>query len=231
MDALSGCSAADCRRIVSSDLKTRHLPPYSARDASESCGRRVNAYAASSRTSSPRCRVRPPWPSVPPARSTRSSACRQPPVLLQPSRVKVEVALAADCHDLVVTVSRMPEALDLCPADQVGKVPGGRLATALHRACRSAPIPARRCRQGGSAGGVFRWCRHRSRWRCRRYLRLHAMLRREGLVANRKRTYRLYTEEGLQVRTKKRRKLPRRDRISPQVPERPIAALVPRLRQ
>src|SRR5687768_9250209 len=45
------------------------------------------------------------------------------------------------------------------------------------------------------------------------YLRLHAMLRREGLVANRKRTYRLYTEQGLQVRTKKRRKLPRRDRI------------------
>ena len=54
------------------------------------------------------------------------------------------------------------------------------------------------------------------------YLRLHAMLRREGLVANRKRTYRLYTEEGLQVRTKKRRKLPRRDRIAPQVPERPM---------
>ena len=52
------------------------------------------------------------------------------------------------------------------------------------------------------------------------YLRLHAMLRREGLVSNRKRTYRLYTEEGLQVRTKKRRKLPRRDRIAPQVPER-----------
>ena len=41
------------------------------------------------------------------------------------------------------------------------------------------------------------------------YLRLHAMLRREGLVANPKRTYRLYTAEGLQVRTKKRRKLPR----------------------
>ena len=44
------------------------------------------------------------------------------------------------------------------------------------------------------------------------YLRLHAMLRREGLVTNRKRTYRLYVEQGLQVRTKKRRKLPRRDR-------------------
>ncbi len=54
------------------------------------------------------------------------------------------------------------------------------------------------------------------------YLRLHAMLRREGLVANRKRTYRLYTEEGLQVRTKKRRKLPRRDRVTPRVPERPM---------
>jgi putative transposase len=41
-------------------------------------------------------------------------------------------------------------------------------------------------------------------------------------VTNRNRTYRLYTEEGLQVRTKKRRKLPRRDRIAPQVPERPM---------
>jgi len=46
------------------------------------------------------------------------------------------------------------------------------------------------------------------------YLRLHAMLRREGLVVNHKRTYRLYTEHGLQVRTKKRRKLPRRDRVA-----------------
>lgn len=50
--------------------------------------------------------------------------------------------------------------------------------------------------------------------------RLHAMLRREGLVRNHKRTERLYRAEGLQVRTKKRRKLPRRDRIAPQVPER-----------
>jgi putative transposase len=52
--------------------------------------------------------------------------------------------------------------------------------------------------------------------------RLHAMLRREGLVVNRKRTWRLYSAEGLQVRTKKRRKLPRRDRVAPQVPERPM---------
>jgi putative transposase len=52
--------------------------------------------------------------------------------------------------------------------------------------------------------------------------RLHAMLRLEGLVLNHKQTERLYRAEGLQVRTKKRRKLPRRDRIAPQVPERPM---------
>ncbi|TDX31374.1 IS3 family transposase [Rhodovulum visakhapatnamense] len=54
------------------------------------------------------------------------------------------------------------------------------------------------------------------------YPRLHAMLRREGLVVNHKRTYRLYTDQGLQVRTRKRRRLPRRDRVAPQVPERPM---------
>lgn len=54
------------------------------------------------------------------------------------------------------------------------------------------------------------------------YLRLHVLLKREGLVENAKRTYRLYRAEGLQVRTKRRRKLPRRDRIAPQVPERPM---------
>ncbi len=42
---------------------------------------------------------------------------------------------------------------------------------------------------------------------------LHGMLRREGLVVNHKRTYRLYTEEGLQVRTKKRKKL-----VRPRIP-------------
>lgn len=39
------------------------------------------------------------------------------------------------------------------------------------------------------------------------YLLLHGLLKNEGLVQNKKRTYRLYTEEGLQVRTKKRKKL------------------------
>lgn len=41
------------------------------------------------------------------------------------------------------------------------------------------------------------------------YLLLHGLLKTEGLVVNRKRTYRIYTEEGLQVRTKKRKKLQR----------------------
>lgn len=41
------------------------------------------------------------------------------------------------------------------------------------------------------------------------YLMLHGMLRNEGLVINKKRTYRLYTEMGLQIRTKRRKKLVR----------------------
>ena len=41
------------------------------------------------------------------------------------------------------------------------------------------------------------------------YLMLHAMRRAEGLVVNRKRTYRIYTDMGMQVRTKRRKKLTR----------------------
>lgn len=41
------------------------------------------------------------------------------------------------------------------------------------------------------------------------YPTLHDMLRMEGLVVNPKRTYRIYREEGLQVRTKRRKKLTR----------------------
>lgn len=41
------------------------------------------------------------------------------------------------------------------------------------------------------------------------YLMLHALLKQENLVVNKKRTYRLYTEENLQVRTKRRKKLQR----------------------
>ena len=38
------------------------------------------------------------------------------------------------------------------------------------------------------------------------YLMLHGLLKNEGLAVNKKRTYRLYTKAGLQVRTKKRKK-------------------------
>ena len=41
------------------------------------------------------------------------------------------------------------------------------------------------------------------------YLMLHNLLRRDGLVVNKKRTYRLYRCEDLQVRTKKRKRLQR----------------------
>lgn len=52
------------------------------------------------------------------------------------------------------------------------------------------------------------------------YPTLHAMLSAEGLVINRKRTYRVYREEGLQVRTKRRKKLTR-PRVPMLVPDRP----------
>ena len=52
------------------------------------------------------------------------------------------------------------------------------------------------------------------------YLMLHQFLRREGLVVNRKRTYRIYCELGLQVRTKRRKKL-QRPRLPMLVPAQP----------
>lgn len=45
------------------------------------------------------------------------------------------------------------------------------------------------------------------------YLRLHYLLRREGLVLNRKRTWRLYREEGLQVYKRKGRKRLKGERV------------------
>lgn len=45
------------------------------------------------------------------------------------------------------------------------------------------------------------------------YPTLHDMLKTEGRVINPKRTYRIYREEGLQVRTKRRRKL-----VRPRIP-------------
>jgi len=44
-------------------------------------------------------------------------------------------------------------------------------------------------------------------------LRLHALLRKEGLVINSKHTWRLYREESLQVYQRRRKRLPKRERI------------------
>ena len=56
------------------------------------------------------------------------------------------------------------------------------------------------------------------------YLMLHSLLKSEGLVVNKKRTYRLYTEEALQVRTKKRKKL-QRPLLPMEVPMNTVAAM------
>lgn len=53
------------------------------------------------------------------------------------------------------------------------------------------------------------------------YRRLHVLLRREGWLVNHKRVYRLYQEEGLRVRTKKRKKLATAPRGPRAVAERP----------
>ena len=45
------------------------------------------------------------------------------------------------------------------------------------------------------------------------YRRLTVLLRREGWTVNAKRIYRLYTEDGLAVRSKLRRKIARRQRV------------------
>ena len=47
------------------------------------------------------------------------------------------------------------------------------------------------------------------------YLRLHVLLRREGWKVNKKRTYRIYREEGLSVRTKQRKKRASHLRVVP----------------
>jgi putative transposase len=49
------------------------------------------------------------------------------------------------------------------------------------------------------------------------YRRLHVLLGREGWKINHKRVYRLYRQEGLQVRTKRRRKFTSRARVPPGV--------------
>ena len=58
----------------------------------------------------------------------------------------------------------------------------------------------------------------RPRWG---YRMLHLMLKRDGVVANHKRIYRLYKQEGLAVRTKKRKRIAARARTVLAAPARP----------
>jgi putative transposase len=51
------------------------------------------------------------------------------------------------------------------------------------------------------------------------YLRIHIMLRREGLMVNKKRVHRLYKLEGLQVRTKRRQKTASHARVALPAPQ------------
>ena len=48
------------------------------------------------------------------------------------------------------------------------------------------------------------------------YRRLHVLLRREGIVINRKKTHRLYREEGLHLRPKRRRRITSSTRTAPE---------------
>ena len=93
------------------------------------------------------------------------------------------------------------------------------------RACRLTPISRKAIRYqpqrpAKDASLVARMKQLAEQYPRYGYLMLHELLRREGLVVNRKRTYRLYCDLGLQVRTKRRKKLAR-----PRIPlEVPLAA-------
>lgn len=93
------------------------------------------------------------------------------------------------------------------------------------RACRVVPISRKAVRYRGTESSAVRQLRSRlvelgERYPRYGYLMLHEMCKAEGLVVNRKRTYRLYTVLNMQVRTKKRRKLvrPRAPMLMPSRP-------------
>ena len=86
----------------------------------------------------------------------------------------------------------------------------------MHRStARSRPDPERG--DGPLADRLRELARRHPRYG---YLTLHHMLKREGLVATRKRTHRVYARLGLQVRAKRRRR-PRRPRVRMAMPTRP----------
>ena len=101
----------------------------------------------------------------------------------------------------------------------------GQYQVSQRRACRLVPISRKAVRYQALRRPADAMLRKRlqslgERYPCYGYLMLHEMLKIKGLVQNRKRTYRLYCELGMQVRIKKRKKLVR-PRIPLTVPSKP----------
>ena len=93
------------------------------------------------------------------------------------------------------------------------------------RACRLLPISRKAIwyqtvRPDRDADVIKRLKQLAERYPRYGYLMLHELLRREGLVTSRKRTYRIYSELGMQVRTKRRKRLVR-PRVPLEVPTKP----------
>ncbi len=93
-----------------------------------------------------------------------------------------------------------------------------RYGMSQRRACRrvglSRSVAQYRCKPRNDEALRTRLNKLAARYRRYGYLRLHVLLAKEGLAVNAKRTYRLYGEEGLQVR--------RRDRLPLPVPDQPM---------
>ena len=111
--------------------------------------------------------------------------------------------------------------------------PAGKRAVVSHmieahglsdrRACRLAQLNlstwqyrARRAEQAGLRERIKELAAERRRFG---YRRLHALLRREGWRVNHKAVHRIYVEEGLQVRRRKRKRVSRAERQPMLVPE------------
>jgi putative transposase len=93
------------------------------------------------------------------------------------------------------------------------------------RACRVAGVPRSTCRYRSAARDQTALrvrLRDLAASRVRYgYRRLHILLRREGWRVNHKRVYRLYREEGLSIRTKRRKKRVSGPRVLPPPAQRP----------
>lgn len=101
--------------------------------------------------------------------------------------------------------------------------PAGRKQVATHMIKTHRLSQRAACKLAGVSRSAYRYCeRPRRDQQARKrllalasehkalgYPMLHSMLKSEGLVINRKHTYRLYSEEGLQLRTRKKKKLDR----------------------